>query len=101
MRMRLRHATELPWHFLHGILCHIRQHQAELVGSRGSGTRVRRTVAADRARLPLHGMVVHVGHKGVLNRRQQRLECVCSEAGHGPYAPGTGGDLFGAWHRHL
>jgi hypothetical protein len=74
--MRLGHAKELPLHCLTGLLCQIRQHKEACVGYRGSGTRVIRTVAADRARRPINGMGLHVGHKGLLTRRQQRLECL-------------------------
>ena len=101
VRLRLGPATELPLHGLNGVLCHLRQHQEACVGYGGSGTRVIGRVAADCARRPRHGMVRHVGHQGPLKRRQQRLECWRSEAGHRASTPGPLGDLLVAWHRHL
>lgn len=78
VRMRVGHAKELPLPFLHGVWFHLRQKKEECVGYGGSGTRVICTVAADWARLPLKGMVLPVGLKGPLKRRQQRLECLRS-----------------------
>jgi hypothetical protein len=101
MRLRLGHAKELPLYFLKGILFHLRQHQEECVGYCGSGTRVIRPVAADRARLPITGMVWHVGHNGLRKRRQQRLEFLRREAGHRASTPGTWGNRLVAWPRHL
>jgi hypothetical protein len=101
IRMRVGQAKELPWYFLNGMLFHIRQNTEEFVGYCGSETRVIRLVAADRASLPIKAMVVPGGHKGVLNRRPQRLEFLLSEAGHRAYTPGTWGDLLITWHRHL
>jgi hypothetical protein len=100
LRMRVGQAKELPWYFWNGLLLHLRQHTEEFVGYCGAGTRVIRLVAADRARLPSKGMVVPGGQKGVLQRRQQRLACLRSEAGHRAYTPGTWGDLLVTWHRH-
>jgi hypothetical protein len=84
IRIRLGHSKELPLHFLNGILFQIRQNKQEFVGDRGSGTCVIRAVAADRARLPINSMGLHVGHKGLLKSRQQRLKFSFSEAGHCP-----------------
>jgi hypothetical protein len=99
--VRLGHPKELSLHFLDGLLFYIRQHKEECVGYRGSGTRVIRTVAADCARLPINGMGLHVGHKGLLNMRQKRLEFVCGSSGHRPYTPDMGSDILIAWYRHL
>ena len=46
----------------------------EFVSHHGLRTMVIHTVAAKRERLPISGMVVQVGHKGLLKRRKKRLE---------------------------
>jgi hypothetical protein len=99
--VRVRQPKELALHCLEGLLLSRRQHTAEFVGDRESGTWVRRTVAADRARLPSHGLVLPIGHKGLLNRRKTRLECFFGSAGHGLSTPGAWSDIVVAWQMHL
>jgi len=82
--VRLGHSKELSLHFLDGILFQIRQNKEELVGHRGSGTRLIRPVAADRARLPINGMGLHVVHKGLLNMRKKCLEFLFGSSGQRP-----------------
>jgi hypothetical protein len=72
--VRLGHSKELSLHCLDGNLLHIRQNKEAFVGYRGEGTCDIRTVAADRARLPINGLVAHIGHKRLLKMRQKRLE---------------------------
>jgi hypothetical protein len=82
--MRLGHPKELSWHFLNGVLFHIGQDAEELVDQRGSGTGVIRTGAAARAGLSINGVILHIGHKRVLERGEQPHEFCFREAGHRP-----------------
>jgi hypothetical protein len=101
VRMRRRHPQELSLPCLDGMLVHLDQDAEPRVGHRGSGTGVRRTVAAARAGLPIPGAVPQIGSQRVLERRQQRHECCCREAGHRSSTPGTRGHFLIAGHRHL
>jgi hypothetical protein len=81
VRVRWGHPQELSWYGLDGMLLYIGQKKEAFVGYGRQGTRVIRTLAADRARLPSNSPVVHVGHKGLLNMRQKRLECLLGSSG--------------------
>jgi hypothetical protein len=74
VRVRLGYPKELSLYFLDGILFQRRQNQEEFIGYCRQGTRVIRTIAADRVRLPINGMVLHIRHKSLLKMRKKRLK---------------------------
>jgi len=100
MRVRWRHPHELSLHCVKGMLFHIRQQEESFVGSGESRTMGIGTVAAAGAGLPIPGAVLPIGHHRVLDRRQQRLDCVGGETSHRPYTSGACGDSRVAGYRH-
>jgi hypothetical protein len=99
--VRLRHLKELTLDFLNGLLFHIGQHEAELVGHCWSRTSPIRTVAATGTGLPLNGVILPRDDIHVLERPQEGGQFFGSSSRHGPSTPGALDDLFIAWHRHL
>jgi hypothetical protein len=72
--IRWRPPKELSLHFLEGMLCHVGQDEAQLVGQRRQRTGVIRRVAAACAGLPINGSVLHRRHQRRLEMGQQRRE---------------------------
>lgn len=81
VRLRLTHPKELSLHLLNGMLFHVGQHDEPCVRHRGPRTGAIGPVAATRAGLPINRTVLQVGHKGLLNRGQQRVKFGVREAG--------------------
>jgi hypothetical protein len=98
---RVGHPTELSVQCLPGVLWHRGQEEEALVGHRGSGRGVSRTVAPARTGLSLKGVLLPIGHNRVLERGSQPHACVVCSAGQRPYTPSTRGDLLRAGHRPL
>jgi hypothetical protein len=71
LRMRLGHPKEVALHVLDRMLFPRGQHKAQLVSHHGSGRGVIRTIAAARARLAIHGMLLPRGQKRRCDRRQE------------------------------
>ena len=79
VRMRLTHPKALALHRLTGMLLHLGQHEQPFVRARGPWTGAICRVTAIRARLPIHRLLIHVGHQRLLNMGQQGLKCVFRE----------------------
>jgi hypothetical protein len=84
MGIRLGHPTEVAWHFLDGMLFQLGQNAEPLVGHRGSGRGVIRTIAAARTGLSINGVVCQIGPQCVFERRQEGRACWLGQARHGP-----------------
>jgi hypothetical protein len=71
VRMRLTHPKELALHLLNRMLFQVGQHEEAFVRDRGQWTGAIGTIATARAGVPINRAVLPVGHKRLLDMRQQ------------------------------
>jgi hypothetical protein len=100
VRMRWGHPQELSLHRLDGMLLHVGQDDAPLVGCRWERTGVIRTVAAARAGLPSNGAVLQIRHQCVLDMGQRVAPAMSVPAELSATSPTAVRDVYAQAHRH-